>query len=88
MNLVEEMCDRLFMIQRAKVIYGTLDEVKEEYANFKCTIHGANDRELLEQIPQVQRIEQNEDVTVLYLTKNVVPAKWIKNLPDDLNIRE
>src|SRR5690606_10572441 len=44
MNLVEEMCDRLFMIQRGeKVIYGTLDEVKTEYANFKCTIQGQND---------------------------------------------
>src|SRR5690606_229334 len=33
MNLVEEMCDRLFMIQNGqKVIYGSLDEVKRKYA--------------------------------------------------------
>src|SRR5690625_5866356 len=41
MNLVEEICDRLFMMQDGqKVIYGSLDDVKMEYANFKCTIRG------------------------------------------------
>ena len=60
MNLVEEICDRLFMMQRGqKVIYGTLDEVKTEYANFKCTIRGRNELQDLERIPDVQRIEQN-----------------------------
>src|SRR5690625_1332373 len=45
MNLVEELCDRLFMIHRGqKVIYVSIDEVKEKYANFKCTIIGKNDR--------------------------------------------
>src|SRR5699024_3833995 len=34
MNLVEEICDRLFMMQDGqKVIYGSLDDVKMEYAN-------------------------------------------------------
>jgi ABC-2 type transport system ATP-binding protein len=89
MNLVEEICDRLFMIQRGqKVIYGTLDEVKTEYANFKCTIRGNNDASRLERIPDVQRVEQKEDVSVLYLTKSVNPARWLKNLPEDLDIRE
>src|SRR5690606_8350669 len=57
MNLVEEMCDRVFMIQRGhKVIYGTLEDVKKQYANFKCTIHGKNDISLLEKIPEVVRV--------------------------------
>ncbi|MCM3740723.1 ATP-binding cassette domain-containing protein [Oceanobacillus luteolus] len=89
MNLVEEMCDRLFMIQRGeKVIYGTLDEVKTEYANFKCTIQGQNDIHLLETIPEVEHIEQDGDVSVLYLTKDVHPSRWVKHLPEDLNIQE
>src|SRR5699024_4263780 len=55
MNLVEEMADRLFMIhQGQKVIYGTMDEVKTQYANFKCTIRGKNDLRVLEDIPQVE----------------------------------
>lgn len=89
MNVVEEMCDSLFMIQKGqKVIYGTLDDVKKEYANFKCTIRGKNNLEKLEQIPDVQRIESKEDSTVLYLHKDIAPAKWLKKLPDDMVINE
>lgn len=89
MNVVEEMCDSLFMIQKGqKVIYGTLDDVKKEYANFKCTIRGKNNLEKLEQIPDVQRIESKEDSIVLYLHKDIAPAKWLKKLPDDMVINE
>ena len=89
MNLVEEMCDRLFMIQRGeKVIYGSLDDVKQEYANFKCTIRGGNERSTLETIPDVENIEQDGDVSILYLTKDVNPNRWLKQLPDDITIQE
>jgi ABC-2 type transport system ATP-binding protein len=89
MNLVEEICDRLFMIHRGqKVIYGNLDEVKREYANFKCTIHGNNDLNLLRGIPDVQRVEQKEDASILYLSREVQLARWLKNLPEQLEINE
>lgn len=89
MNLVEEMCDRLFMIQSGqKVIYGTLDDVKTEYANFKCTIHGRNDIHLLRDIQDVEHVEQDGDVSILYLTKDVNPSTWVKHLPEDLMIQE
>lgn len=89
MNLVEELCDRLFMIQRGrKVIYDSLDEVKAKFANFKCVIRGKNEITVLEKIPQVQRVEQKNDESILYLEKDVIPAKWVKNLPDSLNVQE
>ncbi|WP_174615047.1 ABC transporter ATP-binding protein [Virgibacillus ihumii] len=89
MNLVEEMCDRLFMMANGqKVIYGDMDDVKTEYANFKCTIRGKNDRSMLEALPDVQRVEQDEDTSILYLTKNVEAASWLKNLPDNLMVHE
>ncbi|GIO26723.1 ABC transporter ATP-binding protein [Ornithinibacillus bavariensis] len=89
MNLVEEMCDRLFMIQNGqKVIYGSLDEVKTKYANFKCTIHGKNQLSVLENIPQVQRVEQKEDTSILYLEQTVDPTNWLKQLPNNLAIQE
>lgn len=89
MNLVEEMADRLFLIHRGtKVIYGTLGDVKKEYANFKCTISGMNSRSLLEGLPEVERIEQNGETAVLYLSRNVQPAVWLKNLPAELDIQE
>lgn len=89
MNLVEEMADRLFLIHRgSKVISGTLNDVKREYANFKCTIHGTNSRAILESLPEVERVDQNEESAVLYLSKNVQPAIWLRNLPAELDIQE
>ncbi|PKR77307.1 ABC transporter ATP-binding protein [Halalkalibacillus sediminis] len=89
MNLVEQMCDRLFLIHRGrKVIYGSMDEVKTEYANFKCTIHGQNNISELEKVPEVTRVEQNGDISILYLTQDVRVSTWIKSLPDTLDIQE
>ena len=89
MNLVEEMADRLFLIHRgSKVISGSLIEVKKEYANFKCTIHGNNSRELLESLPEVERVEHNDEAAVLFLSKHVQPALWLRNLPSDLEVQE
>src|SRR5690625_956251 len=89
MNLVEEMCDRLFLMHQGKrVIYGKMDDVKEEYANFKCTIHGKNALTQLENIPNVERVEQEENVSVLYLAKDIHIPNWLSHLPEDLNIQE
>ncbi|MBS4210112.1 ABC transporter ATP-binding protein [Bacillus sp. FJAT-50079] len=89
MNMVEELCDRLFMINRGqKVIYGTIEDVKNEYANFKCSIKGKNELALLEQLPNVQRIKHTEDASVIYLTPDVVVPSWLRQLPEDLHIQE
>ena len=89
MNLVEEMADRLFMIHRGqKVIYGTMDDVKTQYANFKCTIHGKNAYDDLIRILGVQRVEQEDDKSILYLASDIHPASWLKQLPEQLAIQE
>ena len=89
MNLVEEMADRLFMMHRGqRVIYGKMDDVKQQYANFKCTIHGNNSRNDLANLPDVQRVEQDGDTAVLYLASEVQPTIWLRNLPEQLTIHE
>jgi len=89
MNLVEELADRLYLIHRGeKVISGTMTDVKKKYANFKCTIHGENDPKLLEQIHNVQRIEQNDHLSILFLDQNVHVPTWLRSLPKELNIQE
>ncbi|MBS4196850.1 ABC transporter ATP-binding protein [Lederbergia citri] len=89
MNMVEEICDRLFMIHRGqKVIDGTLEEVKNQYANFKCTIRGKNDISILERLSHVNRVEQKGDISIVYLTQDVVVPRWLKQLPESLNILE
>src|SRR5699024_12804420 len=72
MNLVEEMCDRLFLIHRGeRVIYGAMDDVKREYANFKCTIYGKNNSTELENHPDVERLEQQETRPLLYFANDI-----------------
>lgn len=89
MNLVEEMADRLFMMHRGqRVIYGTMDDVKTQYANFKCIIRGKNDLLNLEAITDVQRVHQDGNTATLYLASDVQPTVWLKSLPDHLVIQE
>lgn len=89
MNLVEEMCDRLFLMHEGqKVIYGLMDDVKTEYANFKCTILGENNKAVLENLAGVERLEQEGNKSILYLAKDVHMARWLKKLPENLNIQE
>src|SRR5699024_1620420 len=89
MNLIEEMCDRLFMMQRGEnIVYGTSDEIKTEYAHFKCTVRGPNRRTDLEHIAHVASIEQPGDTLTLYLSKVVHAAAWLKRLPDHLILHE
>ncbi|WP_010531468.1 ABC transporter ATP-binding protein [Lentibacillus jeotgali] len=89
MNLVEEMCDRLFMMHNGqRIIYGDMDDVKEKYANFKCTIRGKNNLHELEGLPDVERVEQDEDTSVLYLVKDVQAVSWLRNLPESLSVHE
>ncbi|GAF66722.1 ABC transporter ATP-binding protein [Bacillus sp. TS-2] len=89
MNIVEELCDRLFMIHKGqKVIYGTLDEVKRKFANFKCTILGSNSESVLQTIPEVERVEQVGEKSVLFLHQDVKINQWIRGLPAELHIEE
>ncbi|NRG47038.1 ABC transporter ATP-binding protein [Bacillus sp. CRN 9] len=89
MNVVEELCDRILMMHRGQqVISGTLEEIKKKYANFKCVMHGVNDRTKLSELPQVQRATHQGKVTTLFLEDHVHPSEWIKNLPADVDFNE
>jgi|SRR5690625_5075013 len=89
MNLVEEMCDRLFMISKGKrIIYGDLDDVKTEYANFKCVMRYEGDASLLNDLPSVERMTEDSGLATLHLEKDVHLANWLRSLPESLNIQE
>lgn len=89
MNLVEALCNRIFLINKGKkVIYGSLDEVKEQFADFKCTIHGDFTKESLERLAFVERVEGAEGKFVLYLEKDSDPQELFRQLPRDMKIKE
>lgn len=89
MNVVEQLCDRLLMISRGhKVIDGRLEQVKNEYANFKCAIRGENTSSVFEAIDFVERIEEKDGQVILHLTHDVHIPTWLRNLPEQLQVNE
>lgn len=89
MNLVEALCNRIFLINKGKkVIYGTLEDIKEQFADFKCTIHGKNDSEIFKRLPMVEKVIWEDGKNTVYISKDISPNQFLKSIPESVNIRE
>ncbi len=66
MHQVEEMADRLLMIDRGKrVLYGSVDEVRQQYAENAVTISGEGDWSQLPGVRAIKPDESGRSVTLL-----------------------
>ncbi|MCL0057183.1 ATP-binding cassette domain-containing protein [Dehalococcoidia bacterium] len=90
MNLVENLCDRIFMIHKGKkVLYDTLLRIKQDFGSFKCEIMSEeNIRDKLINFKETEKIEQEGLRTTIYLKKGVEPGQFIQKLPDNISIEE
>ncbi|MEN4019658.1 MAG: ATP-binding cassette domain-containing protein [Methanobacterium sp.] len=90
MNLVENLCDRIFMIHKGKkVLYDTLLRVKQEFGSFKCEIVSEkNIKDEFVNFEEIKKIEQEGPRTTIYLKKGVGPAQFMQKLPADMSIEE
>ena len=90
MNLVENLCDRIFMIHKGKkVLYDTLLRIKQDFGSFKCEIMSEeNIRDRLINFKETEKIEQEGLRTTIYLKKGVEPGQFIQKLPDNISIEE
>lgn len=89
MNLIEELADDLLLIHKGRtVIQGSMEEVKEQYSNYKCTIVGDNHESIFTSIPSVQKVDQDGSKTVLYLDKDVHISNWLSYMPKEASIQE
>lgn len=89
MNLVEVLCDSLFLINQGKqVLYGSLDKIKEDYANFRCTIMGDNNHINFHQFSFIDHVEEIGSKKTLYFKKGTIPEEAIRELTLTVNIRE
>jgi ABC-2 type transport system ATP-binding protein len=81
MNLVEEMCDRIVLINKGKrVLYGDLDEIKNMYSPQTVRLRTQADVDLT-QLPGVVRAERhNGKVNVLTLDDEVSPQALLAEL--------
>jgi len=89
MNVLEELCDRIFMMHKGRqVIYGHIDQVKEQYADHKCTIYGANEGVPFEQLRGAKHVERDKHRTTIFLEKDVEVQEFLHSLPSTAEIKE
>ncbi len=81
MHQVEELCDRLVLINHGKVmLYGKLNDIRRQYSGKEVIVHPLN--ELPAQIPGVSRIDRNNSGYILHLADQTSPQMILKNLVD------
>lgn len=89
MNMVESLCNRIFMINKGqRVLYGSLDTIKERYGGYKCSLTGDNHPDGFARSPYVSRIERDGQTMVLHLKNDVSLNRFIAELPPDTDIKK
>ncbi|GAP10084.1 ABC-type uncharacterized transport system, ATPase component [Bellilinea caldifistulae] len=79
MHQVEELCDRLVLINHGKVmLYGKLSDIRRQYSGQEVIVHPLN--ELPAQIPGVSRIDRDNSGYILHLADQTTPQAILKNL--------
>ncbi len=78
MNQVEEMCDRILMVNHGRaVLYGDLKEIKNRYRNNSVLLNCEGDPGKL---PGVTQIVPRKDAVELYLDGTTTPQRLLESL--------
>ena len=94
MNLVENLCDRIFLINRGKeVLYGGLQEIKRSWSEDFVKIEYRGEGAILNSCPLVKTLKLSENAAErqkveLILRKGVTPNEFLKFITDRLDIEE
>jgi len=79
MHQVEELCDRLVLINKGKVVlYGRLAEIRRRYSGQDVIVHPLN--ELPKDLPGIIRIEPENSAFRLHLQQGVLPKDLLSHL--------
>ena len=79
------------MDKGSKVLYGDLEDIKNEYGNYRVKLTTADSRRLetfLSNNPRIHSFRQNKINWNILLENEVGPAEFIAILPEDLSITE
>ena len=89
MNLVEELCDRIFLIHKGRqVLYGKLEEIKVAYGGHRVELRFHGDGSLLKGNGLVRGLRLAEGRAQFTLPKGVKPEHFLKKLPEGLGVEE
>jgi len=87
MNMVEALCNRIFLIDRGKkLVYGEMQKIKEDFADFKCEIVGEHSHFDFTSLPLVESTESQNGITTVYFKKEANPIDFLRSLPLSLEI--
>jgi ABC-2 type transport system ATP-binding protein len=85
MHQVEELCDRLVLINQGKsMLYGTLRDVRQQFA--KPAVSVSSQDRLPQSIPGVEKMEEENGNYTLHLAPGESPQELLKTLVQD-NLR-
>lgn len=91
MNMVEELCERVFMIHRGKeILSGKLNEVKEDFGKDLVKLTYSGESQLIPDTfgPNISGLELNGGSAQFYIEKGYSPDRFIRELPEGIEIEE
>ncbi len=88
MNLVEALCDRIFLIHNGRrVLYGDLEEIKESHGEHAVRIRFEGDGSGLASLDGVTDLKLEEGRAAFTLERGVSPDTFVRSLPETIEIR-
>ncbi len=88
MNQIEEMADRLLMIERGRLaLYGAVDEVRRQYAENAVVVEGEGDWTRLNGVERVELSENGRRQATLHLKPGVKPDDILAQIAADDALR-
>lgn len=89
MNMVEELCDRIFLINKGqKVLYGKIAEIKDTFGEEKVLIRYQGDGTFFSQHRQVVDLVARPGQSEFFLSPAITPDEFIRQIPAGVQIRE
>jgi len=88
MNLVEELCDRIFLIHNGRrVLYGDLEQIKQAHGEHAVRLRYAGDGSGLADLAGVSDLRLEDGRATFTLERHVSPDRFVRSIPDSIEIR-
>ncbi len=88
MSQVEEMCDRLLMINKGQQkLYGPVGDIRQQYALHAIIVEGEGNWTTLPGVTRVETIENGRKSALLYLKPETTTDQILGTISNDIFIR-
>ncbi len=89
MNLVEEVCSRIFMINKGRrVLYGNIDDIKDGYNEKKVLLKSKSDLSFLKNLSNISEINLEKDKVSFNIKTDINIKDFLSFLSDRITVDE